>query len=221
MAGTLLGESGEIINGQGHSNRHRKPKISSKSILPDMVDLNIDEKLKKEAELIYRKMGSPTKKNDERKKMVFCCLHFAHAELDIIHSVKELTIIVGIKCPDKFRQAVGAYSMSKYNFHPPQRFYSIEKYAKLLCDKINYNINFRYHIFNICKKKADNYPAFEDMQPDLLAAGVILYVDDTMSDQPYLNLLGELEKYVVCNNKKLLKAKDQIIQMDNHCEVTK
>jgi hypothetical protein len=209
----LIDENGDIIEGGEYSDRYRIPKISSKSILPDMLKIELPEEIKSKAEEVYKSMGSPVRKDTERKRMVFCCVLFAYAELDIIHSPRRLVDIIGINLAD-FPRCINKYSMSKVNYHPPQRFYSVTDYIIFLGKNLNVDSNL-IKFMTRCSAVMESREAVMDKPPDVLAAGIILYIVRTFDPDNYDGMLKNINNYVFCSAKSLTEAENKAREIDN------
>jgi transcription initiation factor TFIIIB Brf1 subunit/transcription initiation factor TFIIB len=182
--------------------RHRAQKTGTKSILPDMVKLSISDKIKAEAEKIYVKMGQPTRKDDNRGKLVFACLHFAYAEENEIHSVKELARIMEIDS-NKISKLIGRFAMSKIGYHPPQRFYSIGEYIRFLSEKINLDDHPLQMAINIGSNLTNKYPILTENQTDLVAGAIIIYTLSLIADDQVKLQKSKLLDLIICKPKKL------------------
>ncbi len=204
----------EVIGTREYSIRHRTPKAGSKSILPDMNNLPVDQDIKAEAEAIYHRMGAPTRKDDGRKELVFSCLHFAYAELYRIHSPKELATIL-ILDPSRISKIVGKFSLSKVNYHPPQRFYIIEAYTIFLADKISLTHDLRELAINLAQLLPVKDPSLQDLQPDLVAGGIIVYTQRLFSTEDNPEVINLLNNLIICNASALATMATQLGTIDN------
>ena len=153
---------------------NKAPKQGTKSILPDMESIPLGKEIKQEAEKIYIEMDRPTRKDKTRTEMVFACLHFAYAKMNILHSSKELALLVGVD-PSNISQIVGKFSLSKVNYHFEQRFYGIGEYIHFLGKKIqlpNSTLNMAIEIGCSLEERVQK---IEELQPDLIAGAIIIY----------------------------------------------
>jgi len=211
----LIDEYGDVTNDDSYSGRHRGLKLSSKSILPDMQDIDLSDGIKNEAEQVYSKMGSPVRKDKERKIMVFCCILYAHVELNIIHSPKELARKVGVD-DSKIPSYVNRYSMKNVGYHPPQRFYSVSEYVESLMDKVGFDQRYRQVVIQ-CAKKIDQSSLTDgNIQPDIVAAGIILYNCRNIMDNAYHSTyLQRLKQLIICNDRAFSDMEKKVCQYDN------
>lgn len=194
---SLIDENGDIIDG-GYSDSHRNIRISTKSILPDMKSLQITDLVKHTAENIYHSMGSPVCKDRRRKIMVFCCIIFAYAELDVVYSPRELLRMIGL--PDtKISTYVKEFSMNRVGYHPPQRFHTVAKHANFLLNKMNVIKVLRDLVMNMAHKYQE---PLKDCQPDLAAAVLIARVYEIYNPIDSPRFVEELKTYILLHNKK-------------------
>jgi hypothetical protein len=204
---SLIDENGEIIEG-GYSEAHRNVRISTKSIMPDMVAIAISDLIKSKAETVYHSMGSPVRKNETRKIMVFCCIMFAYAELNIVCSPRELLRLVGL--PDvTISTYVKQFSMNQIGYHPPQRFHTVAEHAAFLMEKMEVVQVIRELIMNLARKYQS---ILEDQQPDLAAMALISYVYKKYDPQNFLTFMEKLTTYVVIPNKSSFRKMETLIE---------
>lgn len=184
-------------------------KNGTKSILPDMESLQLDDKIKQEAEKVYVEMGRPTRKDKTRLELVFACLHFAYAKWNQINSSKELANIVGINSND-IPKIIGKFSLSKVGYHFEQRFYSIPEYISFLSDKIQLSYPSKTLSLEIGSGLVKKRPNLIELQPDLVAGAIIIYTLGTITNSDQLeNEKQKLINLIICNQKKM----DQMIKL--------
>lgn len=211
----LINEYGDVFNENCYSSRHRKPKVSSKSILPDMLKIDLTDSVKQAAELVYGKMGSPVRKDNERKKMVFCCILFAHAELDIICSPRELARKVGIN-DTSISSYVSKYSMNRVSYHPEQRFYTIGQHAKFLMSKIKFDQKYSQLVIQCAERVSNSKFVDGNIQPDVVAAGIILYISSNLMEVKFHSSYSDkLRSFISCSDKALPDMEISICKFDN------
>lgn len=213
----LIDVNGDILDDdESFSNRHRKPKVSSKSILNDTEKMDFTDKIKQMAEQIYGQMEYPVRKDAERKRMIFCCILFAHAELDIIFSPREIARKVGVN-DSTVSTHVSKYSMNRVNYHPPQRFYSVADHAKFLMNKIKFDNIYHKIVMQTVENLCKNLELTKrNIQPDLMAAGIILYESHNMiGKDAYETNLVKLKSLIICKDKALSNMYNEICKLDN------
>jgi len=209
----MIGIDGDILDDEGYSDRHREAKRSTKSILSDMVNIHVPNYIKNEAENVYGLMDSPVRKDEERKVMVFCCILFAYAKLDIICSPKEIANKVGVNRVN-IPKMVSKYSVNRIGYHPPQRFYTLPQHTEFLMNKIGLDTDYHSMVLEYAEDISNSELMKGNIQPDLIAGGVILYVSKyMMSEGTYESFLSSLYQYINCNEKAL---PDVQVKVCNH-----
>ncbi len=220
MAGRAISTSNqyELSETNEYSTRHRKPKAGSKTILPDLVSLNIGREVKTMAESIYHQMGAPTRKDEGRKKLIFCCLHFAYAELDKLHSPKELATMIGLD-PKRIGRMIKNFSLSKVNYQAPQRFYTIIQYTEFLSEKISLDHFWRGLALELAQTLPERNPSLIESQPDLVAAAIITYTKRLFIGTDNLDginlLINLLTTYVISSTTTIINLANQLSSLDN------
>jgi hypothetical protein len=232
----LMNEEGHVINDESTTSR-----ISNKTILPYMRSLLIPDNIKAKAENIYHLLGSPVKKDNNKdesglgkskRELIFCCIHFAYVELDIVHSPKYLASLVGIvtekvgnKAPAKLYKIIGKYSLNKTGYHPPQRHYSIYQHGQYLIEEIKYNKAILTYVEQMSNEIERIHQKYDD-SPDLIAMAIILYINGNFANNITMSynisivnnswnnsqLFQELSKYVMSNGKKITTITDKYIK---------
>lgn len=163
-----------------YSTFHSIAKVPERSILPDLKRLEVPDDVRMEAESIFQKLETKTKRGKRRKKLLFYCIFKAYKNLKQPKDPKVIAEMVDIpqreikKAFSMFSAAQTSYS-SRAVFHSPSEF--IPEYHKSLGlseDCLPDIIDFVEEILELDQKIKSNSKLSEDY-PQVVAAGILLY----------------------------------------------
>lgn len=83
-------------------------KISDKSILPDLNNIEITDDIKQKSLEIFQKMGSPSRRGNRRKLLIFDCIYHAYKELGYNKNPIEISTLLGLD-KNKITKALSMY----------------------------------------------------------------------------------------------------------------
>ena len=77
-------------------NTEGEKRTCEKTILPDLLGINLSDDIKQKANEFYKRMNFPTKRKKNRKKILFYCSLQALNDLQIIMDPRDLALMVGL-----------------------------------------------------------------------------------------------------------------------------
>lgn len=179
------------INGKiEYTNHHAIPKSSDKSILTDLDKLNIPDEVKTEAERIFQRLETNTKRGKRRKKLLFYCVFHAYSSLGPSKDPKAIAELVGISSTE-MSKAFSMCSESQTNYKPPTAFHSPLEFIPEYLQLIGLDPICLGSIIDIANDILSKDPELAENYPQVVAAGILLY---------YMTING-----VIINKKEFAK----------------
>lgn len=145
-----------------------------KTISNELNLIPIPDDIKHKANEIYLKMKIPVKRNNPRRKMIFCCICYAYREMQLPHNPRKIAKMMGLntnKIQNAFSQfsyTITKYKPVKYRQKAVDHIPLFYQFTGLAHGEEQYIINIANEIFH---KNEDLL--YED--PVCVAGSIIIY----------------------------------------------
>lgn len=189
---------------------YRKP-VKSRSIMMDMVNLDVPNSVKEKSEEIYLQMNIKTKKGTERKKLIYYCITSSYKELQLPYLPSMIAHQLGLKISD-VSNVSSKYSYSITGYRPKKSVrYRPENYIKILYGTIGISSGYEEYLIQMTKNIIDKDQQLLNSMPHIVAAGVILYFMESAN----LEYNSKIETILNEKERRLMAMKDRIKRIHN------
>lgn len=178
-AGCGITYAGWSHKGRNYYNKapsHVITKVVDRNILSDLSKYNFPDEIKHAANAIFQKIGTPTRRGQERNKMLFFLVYSAHKEKGKIISPQALGKDMGLSNGD-INRALTAYSEAQTGYRPPQIKISPIDALPELCESLNLDY-LTEEAVEIAKDVLAKCPSLREEFPHKVAAGILRYYMD-------------------------------------------
>lgn len=151
------------------SNRHVAPRVTEKTIIPDMLELDFPDYIKVKADEIYNRNHLISKKSRQRKFIVFSCVLNAYIELGIAKDPNEIANVVGIPRSAISKASSTCNAAGNLSYFTPTSF--IESYAV----KFNLPMEDVPQIQELAEYVLSRDADLADSFPQTVAAAIVYY----------------------------------------------
>lgn len=169
------------------SSSSRAHSGADRGILPDMINIDIPEEVKAQANNIYRNLNPSTHRGQRRRYLVFFCIFNAYRELGISKDPKDLAKLVKIK-PSDVTKAFTLFSEIQTGYRTASQKVTPLDLIPEYCARLDAvpNVELVLELAESILKKSDDPnnntgTKLQEMYPQKVAAGIIQY---------YLNING-------------------------------
>lgn len=169
-----------------------------KSILPDLLEVDLPDLIKRKADEIYIEYGCPNKRKEPRKLMIYAFLYQAYNELEIEFLPNDLAKAVGISL-NKISSALKFLDTGNNNIVIKTPLNYVNVISQKVCLPSTHINDFRIFLHNIY---AINPEAFDDYLP-----WMITYVALTIY-ATYNGLVLDTDILLKTNNITIAKTKE-------------
>jgi transcription initiation factor TFIIIB Brf1 subunit/transcription initiation factor TFIIB len=145
-----------------------------KTILSDLVDIEVSETIKSKAEDIFQQLRCTTKRGHRRKLLIFFCLLNAHRECGIHIDPKLLAIKVRIN-PSEATKASSMFSESQTGYRPKLMKVSALDIIPEYCQVLNFDTDTIEQVLELGREIIEKDSSLEDTKPQNVATGVLVY----------------------------------------------
>jgi len=157
-----------------YTNCHVIPKITEKSILPDLLKINIPDDIRNEAEKIFQQLKTNTKRGKRRKKMLFYCIFNAYKSLGQPQDPKVIAELVGISATE-ITKALSMCSESQTNYRPIAVFRQPLDFIPIYHSEVGLNPDCLSSVLELAHSILNKDPDLYDEYPQVVAAGILHY----------------------------------------------
>lgn len=160
------------------TSHHSLPKNQEKSIKSDLKKIGFPVNIISEADDIYSKLDTGTKRGKRRKQMMFFCVKTAYNKLGIPEDPNKIANMCGIARSD-ISKAQSMCSRTKTNYkaplvhHEPEDFLKI--YYRKIQDLFTFSENTMGEIMEMCDEIMEKDEELEDEKPQTVAAAIIVF----------------------------------------------
>lgn len=165
------------ISGVGRnefSKSHTMTKSTEKTILPDLEKLDIPNDVKIEAERIFRKLETNTKRGRRRKKLLFYCIFTAYTILNQPKDPKSIAELVDISST-QITKAFSMCSESQTNYKAPNVNWTPIDFIPQYLESCGLSPDCEEEVIQFAKEILDKDPDLYESYPQVVAAGILQY----------------------------------------------
>lgn len=148
-------------------------KINDRSIIPDLTKYNFPEDIMYEADDIFHQIGSPTKRSNERVKMLFFLVYTAHRNKGRFVNPQALGKTMGVSSGD-INRALTAFSEVQTGYRPKINRTTPLDALPGLCDDLNLE-QIKDDILVVGREILEKCPSLKEEFPHKVAAGILSY----------------------------------------------
>ena len=160
------------------TNHHSLPKNQYKSIKSDLKKIGFPVNIIVEADEIYNKLDTGTKRGKRRKQMMFFCVKTAYNNLGIPEDPSKLANMCGISRSD-ISKAQSMCSKTKTNYKAPIVHRNPEDFLKIyyrrIQDLFSFPENTMDELIEMCHEIMEKDEELEDEKPQTVAAAIIVF----------------------------------------------
>lgn len=158
---------------------HTSTRVQEKCILKDLVKVDIPDYIKKEAQNVYQRIGTPTHRGLKRQLMIFFCIACAYFTLRIPFLPKILGQKLGIKS-NKLNKSISMFKDTSTGYRPPIVHYEPRDFIPIILKELEISEEI-YPVMNISNMTdmlneiLEKKPYLKEIYPQNVAAGFVLY----------------------------------------------
>lgn len=177
-------EEGEVddakfyVGGNGgkveYTKCHSIPKSADRSIMNDLEKLNLPEDVKLEAERIFHRLSTSTKRGKRRKKLLFYCIFNAYNMLGQPQDPKFIAELVDIS-PTEMTKAFSMCSEIQTNYRPPNIHKTPLDFLPQHIQRVGLDSTCTDDIMALGSEVLLKDPELYEHYPQVVAAGILLY----------------------------------------------
>ena len=160
------------------TNHHSLPKNQERSIKSDLKKIGFPVNIIAEADNIYSKLDTGTKRGKRFKQMKFFCVKTAYNNLGIPEDPNKIASMCGIARSD-ISKAQSMCSRTKTNYKAPLVHHSPEDFLKIYYRKIQdiftFSSDTMKEIVEMCQEIMEKDEELEDEKPQTVAAAIIVF----------------------------------------------
>ena len=164
-------QKGRIYYSKGPS--HVTSKVNDRSVLADLSKYNFPEDIKHEANDIFRKIGMPTKRSNERNKMLFFLVYTAYRQKNRVVNPQILGKEMGLT-PGDINRALTAYSEVQTGYRPKIKRATPLDAIPELCNSLGLE-HLSQDVLEIAKEILEKCPKLNEEFPHKVAGGILSY----------------------------------------------
>lgn len=194
----------------------KKTRAKGKSIMKDMVSINIPDDIKQRADNIYRSMNTGVHRKGNRSCLVYYCILNAYKEADCVVDPYDLTRLMGVS-PKVHARAKKLFPTYLTGYIPPQVDALPRDYITIVGSKLSFSSEAMEMVENLFNEleEIDNTVAVK--KPRDFIIGLFWYFIDiynvvfdgkSMTLQKYTEILQ-------CNSTSVNSMKRKIVEMYN------
>jgi hypothetical protein len=151
---------------------HLSSKTNTRSILPDLNAYNFPENIKYKADAIFDQLGAPTKRGNERKKMLFYLVYRAYQENDQVINPYNLGAEMGLQRTDVCK-ASNLFQDNK-GYRPRNKRALPTDALPDLCKELDLE-HLTESVLELGNEILEKEPRLVDELPHKVAAGILVY----------------------------------------------
>ncbi len=151
---------------------YTQQRCSIRTIMNDLVTIDITDDVKKEADDVFQKLGTPTHRGKKRKQLIFFCIYQAYKNLHSVKDPNSILKLIGLERPD-IAKAVSLFT-SQYLPDDIQRvtpIYFISQYFELC----GLSLKLKTEIISMASNILDKSPHLYELLPQYVAISFLLY----------------------------------------------
>lgn len=160
-------------NTSDYRNSTYVPNNYSRNILGDLAEYSFPEDIKHEANKIFSDIGMPTKRSNERKKMLFYLVYTAYRQKGSFVNPQSLGKEMGLS-PGDVNRALTAFSEVQTGFRPKIRKATPLDAIPNLCLNLGLD-HITEDVVNLAKEILEKCPSLREEFPQKVAAGILSY----------------------------------------------
>lgn len=164
-------QKGRVYYSKGPS--HTVTKTNDRSVLGDLAKYNFPDDIKHEANDIFREIGMPTKRGNERNKMLFFLVYTAHRQKDRFVNPQVLGKEMGLSTGD-INRALTAFSEVQTGYRPKIKRATPLDALPELCANLGLD-HVTQDVLEIAKEVMEKCPSLKEEFPHKVAAGILSY----------------------------------------------
>lgn len=162
-------------------------KTAPRTIIHDMVNINIPTNIKEKADEVYNMLNISTKRGARRKKVVFFCIYEAHRLLKIPIDPKDLAEIVGIE-KNHISKAFTMCSPIETEYYPPNVKFNFREFIRLNYHLTGLSTVNLEDVLSLADDICQKNPAINNIFPQLVAGAILSYYMDINGVQSKINM---------------------------------
>jgi hypothetical protein len=152
---------------------HNLTKVNDRNILKDLAGYNFPEDIKYEANDIFRKIGMPTKRGNERNKMLFFLVYTAFRQKGRFVNPQVLGKEMGLS-PGDINRALTAFSEVQTGFRPKIKRATPLDALPELCASLELE-SITEDVLEMAKEIMEKCPSLNEEFPHKVSAGILSY----------------------------------------------
>lgn len=152
---------------------HVQNKVSTRTIIPDLNKYRIPDDIKNEADSIFHRIGAPTKRGNERNKMLFFCVYMAYKEKG--HQIMPATLAkeMGL-APGQANKSLTTFSEVQTGYRPRSKKTLPVDLLPELCEKLQLD-HITSEVMETAREILKKAPLLLEEFPSKVAAGILRY----------------------------------------------
>ena len=157
-----------------YSHCHAIPRLSERTINPDLEKLNLPDDVRLEAERIFQQLATNTKRGKRRKKLLFYCVLNAYNTLGQPQDPKLIAELVGIS-PTEMTKAFSMCSQAQTSYKPLTTFRSPLDFIPSHIELVGLNSDCIPDVIKLGTEILERDSELAEHYPQVVAAGILLY----------------------------------------------